>query len=159
MSTYFQINGAALSVCPDPDGYQDRGIAVVGKFVNGGVIRQGRGGGTYRWRVLTQAEYGMLKPREQVSWNEFWYPVHGLGDGFEYATLDVAIQAKREGNQLAVRVISTARFPNATCRLIRADQLIAESKMDLSPAAARVLEANVAPGTPVTITLTPGIFR
>ena len=60
MSTYFQVNGAPLSVCPDPDGYQDRGIAVVGKFVNGGVIRQGRGGGTYRWRVLTQAEYADL---------------------------------------------------------------------------------------------------
>ena len=46
----------------------------------------------------TQSDYGLLEPHEQIAWQEYWYPVHGLGDGFEFANKDVAIQtAQRTG--------------------------------------------------------------
>ncbi|GAG20960.1 unnamed protein product, partial [marine sediment metagenome] len=51
----------------------------------------------------TQSDYGMLLPREEVSWREWWYPVHGLGEGFEYATKDIAIQTIHKENQLQLR--------------------------------------------------------
>ena len=42
--------------------------------------------------LLTQADYGMLAPGQEVRWREYWYPVFELKDGFEYATKDVAVQ-------------------------------------------------------------------
>ena len=41
----------------------------------------------------TQSDYEALWPRDEVSWQEWWYPVHGLGKGFEYATKDLAISS------------------------------------------------------------------
>ncbi len=63
----------------------------------------------------TQSDYGMLGPRERVEWREWWYPVHGLGDGFEFATRDLAVQSSREDGTLELRLLATGSFPNATC--------------------------------------------
>ena len=63
--------------------------------------------------LLTQSDYGMLKPGREIRWREFWYPVHGLGDGFEYATRDVAAQVHRKDGVLELRLFSTAVFSGA----------------------------------------------
>lgn len=65
--------------------------------------------------LLTQSNYGLLKPHEDVAWEECWYPVHGLGEGFEFANRDVTVQAKHggEGKTLDLAVIATAVFPSA----------------------------------------------
>ncbi|MFH1924312.1 MAG: DUF5107 domain-containing protein, partial [Planctomycetota bacterium] len=52
----------------------------------------------------TQSDYGLLAPRQEVAWQEWWYPVHGLGDGFEFATKDVAVQTSRAGGKLELRL-------------------------------------------------------
>ncbi len=85
----------------------------------------------------TQSDYGMLAPRQEVAWREWWYPVHGLGDGFEYATRDLAVQATREGGRLALRMIATGRFPGASCRVAAGGRALADEKLDLSPDAPR----------------------
>ena len=64
----------------------------------------------------TQSDYGMLGPHEQVAWQEWWYPVHGLGDGFEYATRDVAAQTARRDGRLELRLLATAAFPQGHLR-------------------------------------------
>ena len=64
----------------------------------------------------TQSDYGMLLPRQQVAWREWWYPVHGLGDGFEFATRDLAVQTIRAGGDLQLRLLATGRFPGAPAR-------------------------------------------
>jgi tetratricopeptide (TPR) repeat protein len=86
----------------------------------------------------TQSDYGMLGPHEQVAWQEWWYPVHGLGDGFEYATRDVAVQTKRGDGQLELRLSATARFAQAICTL-NSDGLELEQVVDLSPDAPEVV--------------------
>ena len=55
----------------------------------------------------TQSDYGMLGPHERVEWREWWYPVHGLGDGFEYATRDLAVQSSRQDGKLELRLLAT----------------------------------------------------
>ncbi|MCS5703394.1 MAG: DUF5107 domain-containing protein, partial [Acidobacteria bacterium] len=48
--------------------------------------------------LLTQADFEMLRPGGRVAWQEFWYPVGGLIDGFEYATPDMAVQRREAGS-------------------------------------------------------------
>ena len=101
----------------------------------------------------TQSDYGMLLPRQQLSWEEWWYPVHGLGDGFEYATRDVAIQSRREDGRLGLRIIATGRFPGASCIVSRRGRELLKERVDLSPAAVREVVLSPAPASPVDVTL------
>jgi len=81
----------------------------------------------------TQSDYGMLAPRHQIAWKEFWYPLHGLGDGFEFATRDVAVQTSRQEGDLTVRMIATGKFPQALCTVaVRGGQAV-RRQVDLSP--------------------------
>ncbi|MDZ4859441.1 MAG: DUF5107 domain-containing protein [Candidatus Hydrogenedentes bacterium] len=86
--------------------------------------------------LQTQADFGLLGPHQRIAWQEWWYPVHGLGDGFEYATQDVAINTRRTANSLEMRAISTGEFPGAVISI-------------------RVLTAKAGPGTIETIDLSP----
>ncbi len=80
----------------------------------------------------TQSDYGMLMPRQQVSWQEYWYPVHGLGDGFEYANRDVAVQTERKDGRLTLRIISTGEFLGATCTIDQYREIVTKT-IDLTP--------------------------
>jgi tetratricopeptide (TPR) repeat protein len=57
--------------------------------------------------LLTQAQVGRLDPCEAVEWNEWWYPIHGLG-GFTFANKNVAVNAERHGATLSLRMLGTA---------------------------------------------------
>ena len=83
--------------------------------------------------LLTQSDYGMLRPRQEVTWREYWYPVHGLGGGFEYATRDLAVCAERENGTLLLRLLATGRFPGARCVLSAGETVLREQTLDLSP--------------------------
>jgi hypothetical protein len=80
----------------------------------------------------TQSDYGMLLPRQEISWQEWWYPVHGLGDGFEYATKDLAIQTARKDGELELRMIATGKFPDAVCTLSQDGRTLLKKRIDLS---------------------------
>ncbi len=101
----------------------------------------------------TQSDYGMLVPRQEVAWREWWYPVHGLGDGFEFATKDVAVQTSRSGGDLEFRILTTGKFPRATCTLSQQGKDLLSKQMDLSPAAPRVMTLSPRPEGPVDVTL------
>ncbi|MEW6253115.1 MAG: DUF5107 domain-containing protein, partial [Planctomycetota bacterium] len=88
----------------------------------------------------TQSDYGMLAPRQEVAWQEWWYPVHGLGDGFEFATRDVALQTYRHAERFELRVIATAVFPQARCTLASDGRTLLETRVDLSPDKPQVVE-------------------
>ena len=101
----------------------------------------------------TQSDYGMLLPREEVSWQEQWYPVHGLGEGFEYATKDVAIQTAREADKLQLRILGTSRLLGAVCVLSQGREELFRKLMDLSPAAPQVVTLSPSPKSPVNVTI------
>lgn len=82
----------------------------------------------------TQSDYGLLWPRQRVAWREWWYPVHGLGDGFEFATRYAAVQTARVDGNLELRILSTAEYPRVRCRLEFVDGSDAETReVGLSP--------------------------
>ena len=88
--------------------------------------------------LRTQADYGLLGPREEIAWQEWWYPMHGLGDGFEFATKDVAVQTAREMDgpepTLELRILATGVFPDSevTSRVDGSGDTVVE-RVDLSP--------------------------
>ena len=83
--------------------------------------------------LRTQADYGMLGPGQNVSWQEWWYPVSGLGDGFEYATENVAIQRAETDTGLEFRVMATQKFSEAQLSIVQNGRVVATDIVDLSP--------------------------
>lgn len=99
----------------------------------------------------TQSDYGMLGPRQEIAWQEWWYPVHGLGDGFEYATKDLAIQTARKDGKLELRMLATGKFPDAVCTLSQDGQEILKKRVDLSPERPQVLTLRTASQSPTDV--------
>jgi tetratricopeptide (TPR) repeat protein len=101
----------------------------------------------------TQSDYGMLLPRAEVSWQEYWYPVHGLGEGFEYATRNIAVQTVRQDDKLQVNIIATAKFPRVICTLSQGSKKLLRNTINLTPESPQVLTLFSAPKSPVDITI------
>ena len=97
--------------------------------------------------LLTQADYGMLQPEQMVTWRECWYPAHGLGQGFEFATADAVVQATRVNGTLVLDILGAGLFPGAVCTVRQGEKTLAETPVSLTPAApCRVSVAGVADG-------------
>lgn len=98
--------------------------------------------------LLTQADFAMLAPGQEIRWREVWYPVFDLKDGFEYATEDVAVQRVEVHRGVEFRIHASGRFDGARIR-------IGESEVtrDLSP---EVTEVVTASSTPVSVSIHHG---
>ncbi len=99
----------------------------------------------------TQSDYGMLLPRGEVSWQEWWYPVHGLGDGFEYATKDVAVQTIQKDGKLQLRILATGKFDRSNCIISQGGRQLLNKRLDLSYAEPQVLTLSPAPQSSVDV--------
>jgi tetratricopeptide (TPR) repeat protein len=101
----------------------------------------------------TQSDYGMLVPRQTVAWREWWYPIHGLGDGFEFATKDLAVQTVRKSKRLELHMLATGKFPGATCLIQPKGAEAVTKRLDLSPMAPQVVIVPAESSTPADVTI------
>jgi len=62
--------------------------------------------------LTTQADVGRLDPCEAISWQEWWYPIHGIG-GFDFANTNLAATVRLEGGKLVLKLLGTGEWPNA----------------------------------------------
>jgi tetratricopeptide (TPR) repeat protein len=85
--------------------------------------------------LRTQADYGFLRPHQEVQWREYWYPVHGLGQGFEFANRDIAVNTIRDNNTLTLKLLATGVFTGVRCILTQDGKTLLDQAIDLSPAA------------------------
>jgi tetratricopeptide (TPR) repeat protein len=92
--------------------------------------------------LQTQSDYGILSPGAAVAWKEYWYPVHGLNTGFEFATEKIAIQTKHEKNKIGISLLSTEVIKGVRCIVIAHGKEIQRKETDLSPVSAVSLEMN-----------------
>lgn len=87
--------------------------------------------------LQTQEECGELLPRQNVTWKEWWFPVHGLKDGYEFATKDIVIQRIKDNqsNELSTifQIYATDDFPSALITVSNNNQILHEKRVDLSP--------------------------
>ncbi|MEN6333978.1 MAG: DUF5107 domain-containing protein, partial [Phycisphaerales bacterium] len=102
----------------------------------------------------TQSDYGMLGPRQRITWQEWWYPVHGLGGGFEYATREVAVQTSRQKGRLDLRLLATCQFDQAACRFEREGRPAVRKILNLSPKTPVGVTLDDAGSDPVAVTIT-----
>jgi tetratricopeptide (TPR) repeat protein len=119
--------------------------------------------------LLTQADFEMLRPGGRVAWQEFWYPVGGLIDGFEYATPDMAVQRREAGSLgswnmaagigeepsagVELRFLSTGVFPNARLVVRRGAEQIVSRTVDFNPRSVQVIPLSIAPGEAVSVSV------
>lgn len=103
--------------------------------------------------LLTQSDYGMLRPGREIRWQEYWYPVHGLGDGFEYATRHAALQTERKKNTMTLRILATEEHARARLLVEQNGKPLLDTRVALSPNAATVTKLDYVPAGPVQITL------
>ncbi len=99
----------------------------------------------------TQSDYGHLAPKGQISWKEYWYPVHGLGDGFEYASDKVAFRTERKGGLLEIRILATEKFPQSFINVTDGNNQILSKQLDLSPEKPALVSLNLPANKEVTI--------
>jgi len=85
-------------------------------------------------RYETQMEHEFLAPHRVEHFVEHWYPVNGLGGGFNEATADAALKVKREGSTLQVAANVNGVFENAELTVESAGQTIATKRVNLNPA-------------------------
>ncbi len=97
----------------------------------------------------TQADFEMLQPGQVVGWRELWYPVAGLGEGFEYANEHAVVQ--RDGNSF--RIMTTATIHNAALTISQADGIVHSSVSDQQAGIAAANVISIDADAPVTIEL------
>ncbi len=90
--------------------------------------------------LQTQSDYGILSPGAAISWKEYWFPVHGLKTGFEFATEKVAVETTHREGKIGMNVISTETIKGATCMVLSGGKEIARKELDLSPLSAVSIE-------------------
>ena len=90
--------------------------------------------------LLTQGEVGRLDPCEAVEWQEWWYPVHGIG-GFTFANRDLAVNVTDDAEKVRLRILGTGSWKGLRVGLRKEHWMHFSTPRDLSP------------GRPVEVTL------
>ena len=106
--------------------------------------------------LQTQSDYGILSPGAAVSWKECWYPVHGLSNGFEFATEKVTVETQHKEDKISINIISTEVIKGANCILLADGKEIQRKETDLSPLSAVTLEMNKNKHDTVTVLIENG---
>ena len=80
-----------------------------------------------------QPDYTWIRPYEVKKWEQYWYPVRGIG-GFKYANLDGAVNLeKREGNTVFLGYYSTQKLEKARVILRNKEDVVLEKDISISP--------------------------
>lgn len=108
--------------------------------------------------LATQSDYASLMPQDEISWTEFWYPIHGFRNGFEYANKDAAIETIRKGKDIEFRILGSGVFSGASFTIKSGEKVLLEKRIDITPQ--RQVNIKTAdPGTPIEVTIKSGIGR
>jgi len=103
--------------------------------------------------LQTQSDYGLLSPGASISWKEYWYPIHGLNTGFEFATEKVAIQTNHSEENIRINLISTEVIKGVKCIIIGGKKEIQRKVIDLSPLSSVILDMHKSSHDTVTVLL------
>lgn len=102
--------------------------------------------------LVTQAEVGRLDPCEAVSWQEWWYPVHGIG-GFNFANTNLAAAVSLDSGKATLKILGTGSWPNATIALHAADRMLASQAVNIDQVHPAEVVEDVSGSGPFSITV------
>lgn len=81
--------------------------------------------------LLTQGEVGRLDPCEAVEWQEWWYPVHGIG-GFTFANRHVAVNATIDQGRLRLRMIGSGSWSPVSVVVAKGTAVVTRARCQLT---------------------------
>lgn len=81
----------------------------------------------------TQNDVGRFHPGQLIEWEEWWYPVRGLGPRFDFATKDAALSLETGDGGVTLRVAVANEFPEVSIVVSRAGKTLNETVADLAP--------------------------
>jgi tetratricopeptide (TPR) repeat protein len=80
-----------------------------------------------------QPDYSWIRPYEIKKWEQFWYPVRGIG-GFKNACLNGAVNLEeRAGNSVFLGYYSTGKVEKANVVLKKGGTVVWEKMIEISP--------------------------
>lgn len=80
-----------------------------------------------------QPDYSWIRPYEVKKWEQYWYPVRGIG-GFKNANLNGAVNLeKKEGNSVFLGYYSTRKVDKARIVLSNKDSKVFDKTVEISP--------------------------
>ncbi len=104
-------------------------------------------------RYETQMEHEFLAPHRVEHFTEYWYPVNGLGGGFDEANRNAALHLERSGGKARVLLNVNSRFDSARMSLDAGGKNLGARTADLDPARPFTAEFPDAPGQVLTFRL------
>ncbi len=85
----------------------------------------------------TQSDFAFLYPQQSRTWTEVWRPVHGFGDGVEFANDFAAFQThwtrNANGAEIDLRVLTAARMPRARLVVTEGSATLLDERLALGP--------------------------
>ncbi|MDN5213719.1 DUF5107 domain-containing protein [Fulvivirgaceae bacterium BMA12] len=79
-----------------------------------------------------QPDFSWLMPYEEKSFNQYFMPYRDLGV-VKNASKEAMLNLEFKGGKAFVKVYTTGLFPNATVKLVGADQVFLDEQFDFSP--------------------------
>ncbi|HSA95896.1 MAG TPA: DUF5107 domain-containing protein, partial [Acidobacteriota bacterium] len=79
-----------------------------------------------------QPDYSWIKPGEERSVTQFWYPIRGLG-GLKNANREAACNLEIEGGRARIAFHATSEMKGARCALRSGDKVLFEDTFDIGP--------------------------
>jgi tetratricopeptide (TPR) repeat protein len=92
-----------------------------------------------------QPDYSWIKPGEDRSVNQFWYPIRGLG-GLKSANKDAACDLAVEPGKARIALNATSERKKARCILRSGDKVHFETTLDIGPGTPFVREVSLPAG-------------
>jgi len=106
-------------------------------------------------RFVHQGIHRLAPPYSVETWDETWSPVWSLG-GVVHATDELALNATREGDTLALRLLALKPIARTTLRLRQDGKAIEETELSFGAGETKALTVALRGGAPVALELGDG---
>lgn len=94
-------------------------------------------------RLITQRVWAILEPLRVEKWDEFWYPVRGIGSPV-YANKNAALSFSMSRGRLKIGVYVTSPRKNANILVSLNGKEVLSEKVDIDPAKPTIIEKSSA---------------
>jgi len=90
-------------------------------------------------------DYTMIQPGQTFGWTERWYPVSGLGQGFDAANATAALRLSSQGDIVSVGAVTSVNL-NGQVKLWQDGQVVATWPVSIGPGRAFSAESSAGGG-------------
>ncbi len=83
-------------------------------------------------RFIDQATYEFMRPFQTMQWDEFWWPLHGIG-GWVWASDEAVLDFKLEGSRAQLAVVTCMAHESARISIRAGESVVWSERTALAP--------------------------